>query len=110
MINILELLDWISNRLLYKYRESEEAEIFQKIQTIKNYIIDRSEISLDINKEQLDTILVKYYADFYLDSSDYVQIGYTEDQRNGIRNSVLSMAKEILDCSLNNEKSVAINS
>jgi hypothetical protein len=77
MTKIIGDLDWISNRLTYKYKESSDSEIFQKIETIKTYIVSRSESKIQIDKQQLDQILSKYYADFYLDSSDYIQIGYT---------------------------------
>lgn len=106
---ILETIDWISNRLLYKYKEKQESEIFTKIGLVKSYILSKNNHKISLTKNQLDDILSKYYADFYLDGSDDLKIGYTEKQRDDIRSSVLCMAQDILDCS-DNEKSNNVHS
>jgi hypothetical protein len=45
----------------------------------------------------LDKIIIKYYADFYLDKDNELGLGYTDQERNILRITVKSVTQDILD-------------
>lgn len=107
---LIDFVDWICNRLRFKYKETIDTDTVNKFDKIKS-ILGSKNINIRLSQDQLDNILCKYYADFYMDSCDNVNIGYTDTQRDSIRQSIMSISKEILEASLatrDNETSTSI--
>lgn len=98
-----KFLDWLINRLLYKHAYDENDIIIHKLKEINS-----SYNCIKISNSELDQILIRYYPDFYMDPADDVGIGYTETQRNNVRNTIRSIVQDILGI-LNKEQKCYYN-
>ena len=82
-------LEWLKKRLLFRYNESEQ--IISNIDHIlQNYIL----VPKKISPTKIDNICRKYYYDFDMDESE-INMGYSEESRNKIRQMVFGIASEI---------------
>lgn len=87
-----EFLIWLSNRLIFKHGYIEQDSIIKKLLdlgTRSNEII--------INNNDLDLIISKYYVDFFLEKSEDANIGYTDKERNQIRQYIKSLVSDIVN-------------
>lgn len=82
---------WLSQRLIFKHEYQPDSFVVQKL--IK---LAKSQ-DIDINDQDLDMIIGKYYVDFFLDKAGEMNIGYTTQERETIRNNVRSMTVDIIN-------------
>jgi hypothetical protein len=92
-MNIIEkpihILYWLKQRLQFKYKEQEDIVcIIDDI--LNNYKLIPKKIPLD----KVNYICKKYYSDFDMDSCE-INMGYTDEQRNKIREMILDIASEL---------------
>lgn len=87
-----EFLIWLSNRLIYKHGYIEQDEIVKKLLDLGTKTNE-----LIINDKNLDLIISKYYVDFFLEKSEDAKIGYTDNERNEIRQYVKSLVSDIVN-------------
>jgi hypothetical protein len=66
------------------------------IQQLINFLQPKP-YSIDICQSDFDKIISKYYADFTLDGSDYLSFGYTESQRNRLRDDIRNLINDVLN-------------
>jgi len=92
MLNLRDImyLEWILNRLLYKFQDDKKyidtaKKIINKIKSPKIFIAD----------DNLNKILSKYFIDFNLEKTEH--IGYSEKDRQNLRNSIRSIVQDIID-------------
>jgi hypothetical protein len=95
-------LEWLFNRLLYKYRDNpiyinKTKDILQKIKNPQ----------VDINDTSLDKILAKYFIDFNLDKED--NIGYNNEDRIRLRLTIRSIIKDIVTNNIPDDTQIPIN-
>ena len=88
----IAFLDWLKNRLIYKHRYAVDDSVLEKIEVIKQELGPKR---INITDDQLDSIIVKYYADFYLDYADDIKIGFTNDERNKLRSTIRSILEDV---------------
>jgi len=86
-------LKWLYNRLIHKYGTGESEDISIRLKSIINHL--SLPFSIDISTEDLDKIINKYYADFYLDKSE--TLGFTEEERNSLRKQIREMCEDIVN-------------
>ena len=91
----LNFLDWLIKRLVFKHGYSRDNIIIRSLYKI--FIKHSGPFSVDIDKKQLDLILSKYYADFYLDDCGDLNIGYSEYDRDEIRKRTIEMVNDIIN-------------
>lgn len=87
-----EFLVWLSNRLIFKHGYLEQDNIIKKLLELGT---QSNEIR--INNNDLDLIISKYYVDFFLEKSEDTKIGYTEHERNSIRQYVKCLVFDIIN-------------
>lgn len=92
MDNIV-FLDWLRNRLIYKHGYSIDHEIIQQIASIISGMKQSKEIN--ISDKDLDIILNKHYADFNMEYTEDLKLGFTEDERKKLRRSIRLIVDEI---------------
>ena len=85
-------LDWLKNRLIYKHGYSIDNDILVKLDCVKEDIEPKK---INISNQDLDKILIKYYADFDLDYTDDLRLGFTNNDRDKLRNSIRLIVDEI---------------
>lgn len=83
-------IDWLGNRLEYKYNENKE--ILQALQVLKDNFIF---VPKKINTKFVDEICKKHYVDFDMEKSPDLNMGFTEGDRMRIRNFVLDVISSI---------------
>lgn len=86
-----QFLLWLANRLVFKHGYDKNDSIIKKILALG------SQKAFVINDIDLDKIISKYYAGFFLDKSEDYNLGYTDKERNDIRNHVKSLVVDIVE-------------
>lgn len=85
-------LKWYMNRLIFRYKVPLDQNfkrfysLTYKANTDKNIVIA---------PQDLDKIISKYYADFFLDKSE--NMGYTEEERTKLRQFIVSITTDIIN-------------
>jgi len=97
MLEIKEInfLSWLMQRLINKYGLSNNHYIINSLNKIINK--NTKKYFVDIDKQDLDLILSKYYADFFLENCEDLNIGYSEKDRENLRVQILSMVSDIVN-------------
>lgn len=98
-IRDINFLDWLYQRLKFKYREDES--ILEQINCIsKEYKLLPKKIPVDL----INKICKKHYPDFDIEKTPDLNIGYTNTERLQIQNLVLDIisdttnfAKDMMD-------------
>lgn len=93
-----DFLVWLSNRLVYKHGYKEDDAVVSKL-----IQLSESDCISSISDEELDLIISKYYADFFLDKADDIGFGYTDIEREDIRKKIRSLVYDI------NNKNIPLN-
>lgn len=91
----LDFLHWLANRLVFKYGYSNDNIVIKNLYSIISKYSNPSKIN--INKKDLDLILSKYYADFFLEDCKDLNIGYTENDRESLRVQTINIVKDIVN-------------
>lgn len=91
MLSIKDTLyiEWIFNRLLYRFKDKKEFIIKAKdiLQKVKNP-------QIKITDENLNKILSKYFIDFNLEKEN--NIGYDDKDRKTLRENIKMIMRDIL--------------
>lgn len=91
-----KFLKWLKNRLIYKYKEDKKEIIFLFDCLINNhfFLLDNRIKDIDLN-----ALCRKYYSDFDYerDVDSVIRIGYTNEERDEIRNFISELGKDILE-------------
>lgn len=94
-----DFLQWIKNRLVFRYKESDPEII-----TALNCLINNHYFVLNhlIKEKDITPICKKYYADFELDKPENTHdkdfaIGYTETERQKIKEFITNVGKDLLE-------------
>jgi len=85
-------LQWLCNRLIYKHGYTIDDPIVKKIINLTKWIIEKETY---ISDDQLDNIIKKYYADFDMEYSEDLKLGFTNKERENLRSSIRSIVKEV---------------
>jgi hypothetical protein len=89
-------IKWLINRLLYKHNYRESDVIILSLNEILKYLQPKTYL-IDLEENDLDKIISKYYADFNLDATDDINIGYTPQQRENLRNQIKHLVSDIVN-------------
>jgi hypothetical protein len=84
-------LEWLSNRLIFKYHE-KDAEI---IDGIKNIINNKQIIDITIDTAIIEKLCRKYHADWDFDESE-LSFGHSDESRNQIRSHMKNIIKDYM--------------
>ena len=82
-----EFISWLINRLQLKHNEDNEV-----IRTMKELQEKYCYIPKTVSISDIDNIGRKYYADYDMPASE--KMGYTDHERNSIRNLVVGIIKD----------------
>ena len=67
MNNITDILNWLANRMVFKYKEPKQSQSITNIQKLLNVFTNISECNL--TDKEIDTIIQKYFFDHGFDSA-----------------------------------------
>lgn len=88
-----DFLGWLSKRLVFKHGYLEHDDVIQKLNKCIN---DITYVDLKIEDNDLDKIISKYYADFYLEKSQDLNLGYTDSDRKRLRQDIKSIVIDVI--------------
>jgi hypothetical protein len=91
----LKFLEWISQRLINLYGLSKNDYIINTFDKIISK--NKKQFNVDISKKDLDMILSKYYADFFLEDCDDLKIGYSDKDRESLRVQTINIVNDIVN-------------
>jgi hypothetical protein len=94
----IEFVDWLINRLVYKYGHDKNDDIISSLLGIKSRLHWKP---VEIKDIDLDQIIGKYFIDFNLDKLDEIKIGYSEEDRQFLRSSIRSIVSDIINMTHN---------
>jgi hypothetical protein len=93
MNNITDILNWLSNRMVFKYKEPRQSQSIDHIQKLLNVFTNISECNL--TDEEIDTIIQKYFFDHGFDSGD---TDYEKSKfRTNIKNIYIDTVSNIIN-------------
>ena len=93
MNNITDILNWLANRMVFKYKEPKQSQSITNIQKLLNVFTNISECNL--TDKEIDTIIQKYFFDHGFDSDD---TGYEKSKfRTNIKNIYIDTVSNIID-------------
>lgn len=95
---------WYINRLVFKYKVPLDQN-FKKFYSLLHKSNNAKKICLLAS--DLDKIISKYYADFFLDKSE--NMGYTEEERKKLREHILQISYDILNNKVPSDQDKIIN-
>lgn len=101
MNNIVDILNWLANRMVFKYKEPKQSESINNIQKILNIFTNISKCGL--TDDEIDVIIQKYFFEHGFDSDD------THEKtkfRSNIKNIYIDTVSNIVD-KVNHEYQVA---
>ena len=100
----IEFLEWLSKRLVYRYRYHENDIEIKQLRSIVNRL--KSKNSIKISNSDLDKIIAKYYVDFFLNKEPYgdTSIGYTNQERDSLRKNIRSLVFDVVNKNIPQEK------
>lgn len=90
----INFIGWLINRLIYKHHYANNDTVIVSLKDIQRSIGLHKDI--DITDDDLNKIIVKYYADFNIDKCDDLNIGFTENERILLRKSIRNITNDIL--------------
>jgi hypothetical protein len=82
-------LEWIFNRLVYRFKD----DAFD-LETSKNILSKIKKPNFNIDDDILDKIISKYYVDFYLDKNN--NIGFTDAERSNLRSTIKNLVDDVI--------------
>jgi hypothetical protein len=92
----ITFLSWLEQRLIYKHGYDKNDNIIVSISKLI-YFLQPTPYLVDISQSDLDKIISKYYADFTLDGSDDINFGYTESQRERLRDDIRHLVNDVVN-------------
>lgn len=93
----IKLLRWFFNRLVYKHRLSVDDSAYKEAHRVILKLDPKNATKIEISDSDLDKIITKYYVDFQLEKCE--RLGYTEAERQQLRQTVLSLTEDIYNFS-----------
>ena len=87
-----DFLYWLKQRLVYLHHYHHNDTVVQKIDLLINKL---SDTTIDLVTTDIDKIISKYFIDFGLTKDHTLNIGYSEKERNELRNAIISIALDI---------------
>lgn len=91
-----QFLEWLISRLIYKHKYTSNDPIINGLNKVIK-LLEPKDITLNITDDELDLILSKYYLDFYLDRSNDLNIGYSDEDRKILRSTVRSVIFDVIN-------------
>ena len=90
----INFIGWLINRLIYRHHYADRDPIIMSLKDIQQLIHFPKDINIE--DDELDQIIIKYYADFNIDKCDGLNIGFTENERVLLRKSIRNITNDIL--------------
>ena len=89
-----EFIEWLSNRLHNLHSYDLSSFIINRLSNIKEKL-DNYDSS--ISDADLDKIISQYFLDFFLNKDHTTSIGYTDKEREDLRNVIKQIVKDVND-------------
>lgn len=89
-ISDIKFLEWITNRLNYKYSENTEI-----LDVLKSITSEKITMPKDLDNDMVEKCCRKHFFDFDMEKSEDFRVGYTEDERNDIRKLITDIYSTI---------------
>jgi hypothetical protein len=90
----VQFLKWLISRLIYRYSHIKSDNIIFRIENVIQKLVTAPKP--DVTDDELDKIISKYYVDFYLDKGDSLNIGYTRQERNTLREQIRCLVIDVM--------------
>lgn len=91
--NYIYFLGWLINRLIFKHQYADNDQVIINLKATINKLKNPS---IEISEEDLDKIITKYYADFFLEKDSFTNLGYSETERIKIRSDIKNLIVDVV--------------
>lgn len=93
--NQIIIIEWLINRLIHKYGHSPNDQIVELFQ--KLLISIRKPYTIDMDLKSFDKIISRYYPDFLLEKTPEMNVGFSEQERNTLRQTMFSIVCDVVN-------------
>lgn len=90
----VRFIAWIKQRLLNKHQYKHTDVVIRDLNKLSYYL--SKTIGQDLTDDEWDKIIEKYYADYNLDYSEDIGMGFTNDDRNKLRSDLKQLVKDVI--------------
>ena len=90
-----DFIEFVSIR--FKPKHNEYDYLIDRLLSIIQKIIKRIKQRSKLSDQEIEDICIQNYAGFTWDKSDYIDIGYTEEERDGIRLLIKNISINIMN-------------
>lgn len=90
----ISFIQWLINRLLYKHHYTANDATIEALSNLKDYL--SKQLIVDIDNSILDTIISKYYVDFNLDKTEDLSFGFSDEERQNLRQIIRKITSDII--------------
>ena len=90
----VHFLRWLISRLIYRYSYIRSDSIIFRIENVIQKLLTAPKP--DVTDVELEKIISKYYVDFYLDKGDTLNIGYTKQERDTLREQIRCLVIDVM--------------
>lgn len=87
-----DFLEWLALRLQNLHNYHNNDKIISKLQSIANNL---NNIDIQISDNDIDKIICQYFTDFNLDKDEYLNLGYSDKEREKLRNAIKKISIDI---------------
>jgi len=85
----IDFLYWLKQRLIYLHGYAMDHESVSRL----NLLITKLKNStIQLSTLEIDKIISQYFVDFNLTKDETLNIGYTDKERDRLRNDIMSIA------------------
>lgn len=87
-----QFLEWVILRLHHVHGYKPDSDIIKRLLLINHKFKLHEKHCVD---EDLDKIISQYFVDFFLTRDDTTSIGYTNQERNNLRNAIRQIIADV---------------
>lgn len=95
-IDQIDFLNWLYNRLYYKHLYEKDDTVLSNLSIIIKDLKPKT-FYTDINQQDLDKILSKYYVDYNLAKCEGSDIGFDENDKNNLRIMIVNIVNDVVN-------------
>jgi hypothetical protein len=85
----IDFLYWLKQRLIYLHGYTTDNKSVSRLNLLITKLKDNT---IQLSTLEIDKIISQYFVDFNLTKDGTLNIGYTDEERDRLRNDIMSIA------------------
>jgi hypothetical protein len=91
----VRFIAWIKQRLLNKHQYQNNDVVIKSLDQLSYHL--SNSIGRDLTDDEWDRIIEKYYADYNMDYSEDMGLGFDKNSRYKLRNNLKNLVQDVIN-------------